>query len=96
MKSATLGKIKVSIALAGPFRRSLAVALRLVAVGRQILEWTEGPEVVTCALCLAELQRAPIGEGRGGHARRCPIPKLRDHVDATERCIAVKVHPPKS
>ena len=93
---ATDPKIKVTLAFAGPYQRSLAVALRLVAVGHQILEWTEGPQVVTCALCLAELQRAPIGEGRGGHARRCPIPKLRDHVDAVEQCIAVKVHPPKS
>jgi len=93
---ATLGRIKVTVALAGPFRRSLATALRLAAVGHQVLEWTEGPELVTCPLCEAELQRAPTGEGRGGHARCCPIPKLRDHVDAVEQCIAVKVHPPKS
>jgi len=93
---ATDPKIKVSIALAGPYRRSLAAALQLVAVGRQVLEWTEGPELALCPLCEAELQRAPTGEGRGGHARCCPIPKLRDHVDAVEQCIAVKVHPPKS
>lgn len=93
---ATDPKIKVTLAFSGPYQRSLAVALRLVAAAWEVLELVEAPEKTTCALCGEELQRAPTGEGRGGHARRCPIPKLRDHVDATEQCIAVKVHPPKS